>query len=193
MLKHELDFKPESALKPELRMPDEPQRALQAYIEHLENEYQPWYERSSRRNKIALVVGQAAAILASAATAFIAGLADDATLPTVKVWLVLLPLIGAFATALVTQTRVREILSLRESGRERITTLIQAAKAAYAANAAAGATALTDVHLALIDAVSELEKQQAVDILSLVPGMGNAGKGGTAENRSSSRASNDLP
>jgi hypothetical protein len=72
---------------------------------------------------------------------------------------------------MLTQTRVRDILALRESGREQIETLIEKAKVAYAANATTGD--LAGLPVGLVNDVSRLEKQQAVNVLSIVPVVGH--------------------
>ena len=149
-------------------LPENPKDAFARYILELEHSYQPWYERASRFNKIMFVIGQGTAILAGATTAFVAALVvDKQEFAEVKWLLVLLPLVGAFATALLAQTGVRDILALRENGRQQIEALIDTARAAYAARAASE-EAITKLHNDLISEVSRLEKQQALDILSIV-------------------------
>ncbi|HLG13801.1 MAG TPA: hypothetical protein VJH03_04635 [Blastocatellia bacterium] len=155
-----------------VKLPDNSKDAFEQYVLKLEREYAPWYKRASTFNKVMWVIGQSTAILAGAITAFIAALVGEGQFANLKWLLVLLPLVGAFATALLAQTRVRDILALRESGREHIETLIEAAKATYAANAASGVQDIANLHMGLVNEVSRLEKQQAVDILSIVPVVG---------------------
>jgi hypothetical protein len=161
-------------------LPENPKDAFARYILELEHSYQPWYERASRFNKIMFVIGQGTAILAGATTAFVAALVGEQGFAEVKWLLVLLPLVGAFATALLAQTRVRDILALRENGRQQIEALIDTARAAYAVPAASE-EAITKQHYDLISEVSRLEKQQAVDILSIVPIPGSKSGGPNAE------------
>ena len=144
------------------KLSDSSRDAFEQYILMLERDYAPWYRRASSFNKTMWVIGQGTAILAGALTALIAALVNEAQFASLKWLLVLLPLIGAFATAMLAQTRVRDILALRESGREQIETLIESAKVAYAANAATGGQELANLHLGLVSDVSHLEKQQAV-------------------------------
>jgi len=155
-----------------VKLPNNPKDTLEQYILKLEREYAPWYKRASMFNKIMWVIGQSTAILAGALTAFVAALVGEGQFANLRWVLVLLPLVGAFATALLAQTRVRDILALRESGREHIETLIEAAKATYAANAAPEEKDITNLHMGLVNEVSLLERQQAVDILSIVPVVG---------------------
>lgn len=157
------------------KLQDNPKDAFEQYILELEREYRPWYERASAFNKIMWVIGQSTAILAGAITAFVAALVTEEQFGNLKWLLVLLPLVGAFATALLAQTRVRDILALRENGREQIQALIDTAKAAYAARAASGGQDITNLHMGLVNDVGRLEKQQAVDILSIVPVVGTKG------------------
>jgi hypothetical protein len=158
------------------RLPDNAKEAFEQYILKLEREYAPWYKRTSTFNKVMWVIGQSTAILAGTITAFVAALVGEREFADLRWLLVLLPLIGAFATALLAQTRVRDILALRESGREHIETLIEAAKATYAGIPRAGEQDVTDRHMHLVNEVSRLERQQAVDILSIVPVVGPGGK-----------------
>jgi hypothetical protein len=148
-----------------LSLPDNPKKAFERYILELERSYRPWYKWASSLSKTTFVIGQATAILAGAATASVAALATK--LDNVKWLLVLLPLVGAFSTALLAQTRVRDILALRENGRQQITALIDKAKAAYAA--ASDEAAFSKLHTDLISAVNHLERQQAIDLLAIIP------------------------
>src|SRR5262245_918390 len=117
------------------RLSHNAREAFAAYISELEDNYATWYRSATNFNKIAFVVGQAAAILAGIVTAFLAALINEQQFVTLKWLLVLLPLLGASATALLAQTRVRDILALRENGRQQIQALIDEAKASYAAGA----------------------------------------------------------
>lgn len=121
-----------------------------------------------RRNKLLFAIGQGTVILTGAATAFIAALISDQGFVNWRWLLVLLPLVGAFAATLLSQTRVREILVLRENGRQQIQVLIDTAKAAYAA--AKDEAAITKLHSDLIVDVNRLETQQAEDVMTIVPG-----------------------
>src|SRR5262249_6810406 len=96
------------------RLPNEPQGGLEQFILELEHDYYPWYDRASTFNKVMWMIGQGTAIVAGAASAVVASVLEPAELPTFKWLLVLLPLIAAFATSLLVQTRVREVLALRE-------------------------------------------------------------------------------
>jgi hypothetical protein len=150
-------------------LPDNPRVALAEYINELEREYQSWYNRATDFHKTMLVVGEWVAIVAGASTAAIAGLSGD-SLPSLRWLLVVLPLVGAFATALLTQTRVRGMLAVRERGREQFQRLISTAKAEFAAAAAAANNGLlTDLHERLAAEVSDIEKTQALGMLAIVP------------------------
>jgi hypothetical protein len=157
-------------------LPDDPRTAFETFIMQLEREYQPWYDRASNRNKILLVIGQGTAVLAGAATALIAGIVRQDQFLDLKWLLVLLPLLGAFATALLAQTRVRDILALRESGRQELQALISMARADYAEAVGAGnRETLTGLHKRLVDDVGKIEKQQASNVLSIIPIIGTKG------------------
>jgi hypothetical protein len=146
---------------------DNPRDAIGRYIAELDQSYRPWYERASSFNKIMLIVGQGTAILAGATTAFVAALVDQAVLNEYRWLLVLLPLVGAFATALMAQTRVRDILTLRESGRREIQVLIDSGKASYASRSTSD-DEISKLHRDLIVEVARLEERQAASILSMV-------------------------
>lgn len=148
------------------QLAETPKEAFGNYIRELEDSYLGWYARASSCNKILFVVLQGTAILAGAGTAVVAGVARD--LDGLRVVLVLLPLVAAFATALLQQTRVRQVLELRERGREQVQRLISDAKAEYAAPSRDADPHFTRLHKALVDEISRIEREQALNVLSIV-------------------------
>jgi hypothetical protein len=150
-------------------LPDTPRQAFERYIVELENEYLPWYARAANTNKIWWVIGQSTAIVATGATVFIAGLVDKDLFTQYRWLLVLLPLVGSFATTMLAQTRVRDILALREAGREHVQALISKAKVNFAA---LKDNEVSEAHAKLVDEVSRIEKSQAANILSIANQVG---------------------
>ncbi|RKG89831.1 hypothetical protein D7W82_05985 [Corallococcus sp. CA049B] len=148
------------------QLAETPKEAFGNYIRELEDSYLRWYARASYCNKILFVVLQGTAIVAGLGTAVIAGKASD--LEDSRFVLVLLPLLAAFATGLLEQTRVRQVLALRENGREQVQRLISDAKAAYAAAPRDADQNFTQLHMKLVDEISRIERQQAFNVLSIV-------------------------
>jgi phosphate/sulfate permease len=68
---------------------------------------------------VALISGVVASVLAAAADKD-----DIGSLGRIRTALIVLPLIGAVASSLLAQTRVKELLGLRESGRETMQRLV---------------------------------------------------------------------
>jgi hypothetical protein len=158
--------------------PAGPHDAFWQYILELERDYQTWYQRSSRRTKWGWGLGQGITLTAGFAASLLAAL-TSADVFTHSGWvraaLVFLPALGAIASSLVSQTRVRELLTVRERGREAIQALISRARADYAASANDPARC-HELHAALVSAVSELERQQATDFFLTAPGADSFGK-----------------
>lgn len=159
-----------------------PREAFGNYICELENNYLGWYARASYCNRVLFVVLQGTAILAGLGTAAVAGLALDAKAS--RFVLVLLPLLAAFAAGLLEQTRVRQVLALRERGREQVQRLISDAKAAYADPSCNAEGVFTKLHKTLVDEISRIEQQQALNVLAIVSArlpdpseLGDPGKG----------------
>jgi hypothetical protein len=151
---------------------DTPKDAMSQYIAELERNYYPWYGRASERLKRTWSIGQAVALLAGVLASVLAAAANEQSLARfgwIRTGLIILPLIGAFTSSLLAQTRVRELLALRERGRESMQALISKAKADYAATASDNAR-LAALHTTLVDAVSRIEQSQAADFFSIAPG-----------------------
>jgi hypothetical protein len=103
-------------------IPDQPKEALRWYIQELERDYYPWYRRSSNRLKWGWGVGQFTTLVAGVLTSVLAAAAPQEVLSRfglVRIALVVLPIVGAFASSLLAQTRARDLLALREQGREK--------------------------------------------------------------------------
>jgi len=152
-------------------LPDNPKDALYHYIVELECQYYPWYGHASERLKRTWAVGQSIALTAGVLASVLAAAANEQEFVSfgwVRTGLIVFPLVGALASSLLAQTRVRELLALRERGRERMQDLISKAKADYAAALDAGR--LAAIHASLIAAVSALEREQAADFFSIAPG-----------------------
>lgn len=158
----------------ESAVPENPKEALRMYILELERDYYPWYNRSSNRLKWGWGLGQGTALIAGVTASVLAAAASDQSLKTfglVRTALVLLPIVGALASSLLAQTRARDLLALREHGREVMQALISRARADYAA-AADDSVRLASLHTALVKEVSQLERDQSAGFLSIAPGSG---------------------
>lgn len=158
-------------------IPDNPKDALASYILELRQHYYPWYASHSRRHSQFLAIGQGVAIVAGMLASVLAASVTKEMMIQfgfIKTALVVLPLIGTLASSFLAQARVRELLALRERGRERIQALVSQAEADYAA-AADDDAKLTAIHSALVAEVSQLEQHQAVEFLVVAPGAAGTG------------------
>lgn len=167
---------------------DNPKQAFAAYIQELERDYYPWYRASAARHAWAWGAGQLVALIAGILAAVLAaGASKEAfvSYECVRWALVLLPMLAATASSLLAQTRVRELLALRERGRETMQGLIARAKADYAA-ASDDEKRLSTMHRALVSRVSELERSQSAEFLTVAPGAtGSTNQTGTARDETS--------
>ena len=106
-------LKPKTA-KP---LPHQPREFLEKYIRELEDDYYPWYEKTSRRNKYLWMIAQVTVIVVGFATAIVAALAKDLSLVSItmpRLLLIILPIISSFAATVLVQARLLERKMLRE-------------------------------------------------------------------------------
>jgi hypothetical protein len=154
-------------------MEDDPKSALAAYIENLSKNYYKWYERSHARNRRLWSVGHGMVLLAGVlASVIAAATAADRTLTDlsiVRTALIVLPILSTLASSLMSQSRVRDLMALRERGREQLQHIIDRARVDYAAHSG-DPDRLTAIHAALVEQVSAVERQQSNDFNSIVPG-----------------------
>jgi hypothetical protein len=150
----------------------DPKEALRLYIIELQSEYYTWYDRASRRLKRWWAFGHATVILAGVLAAALAAVSDIQVLKdsaVVRVLLVILPIVGTMTSSIMLQTRVRDLLTLRSIGREAMQNLIAQAKADYAL-AIDNPKRLSEIHSALVVAVSKVEREQGAGFRSILPG-----------------------
>ena len=151
---------------------DNPKAALAAYIEDLEENYYTWYERAANRNYTMWTVAQGTAVIAGVATAVLAAFMREELFKGYsffRIALIVLPVIGTLASTFLLQTRVRDLLALRERGRQSVQALITRARAEFAA--AASAERLTTIHRDLAVEIARIEKEQTVGFFAVVPEM----------------------
>lgn len=156
--------------------------ALASYISELEKDFAPWYERASSRLAKAWGIFQMTVILTGILTSVLAALADESSFKgytVLRISLVVLPILGTLAASLLSQVRMRELLALREQGREAMQTIVAESKAEFAA-AHGDDQKLSTLHRRLIAQVSELEKQQAANFFTIAPGESTGSKGNVA-------------
>ena len=113
----------------------QPCRTLLAqYIKRLEGVDLPWYERSSRRQYALWHALTLVALIASLATSAIAALMKQEFLTAnAQLLLVVIPLVGAAASAALSQFRFRELEDLRERGRIEMEDILFSAQGLLAA------------------------------------------------------------
>jgi hypothetical protein len=149
-------------------LPDQPRESLEEYIRELEDDYYPWYDKASRRNKYLWMIAQVTVIVVGFATAIVAALANDLSLVSItmpRLLLIILPIISSFAATVLVQARLLERKMLRERGRQTIQGLIARAKVDFAQ--AKTDESLSEIHKKLIKAVQDLEERQALEAGSL--------------------------
>jgi len=148
----------------------EPRAALASYIRELEEYYYPWYDKAESWNYIVWHALQSVAFLSGFATAIIAAVLKTQSFDgwgAGRVLLVVLPVVGTFATTYIAQSRIAELEGLRERGRQAIQRLASEARVDYAA--AKGPQDFTDIHRRLVAAVTAVETEQERGYRSVAP------------------------
>jgi hypothetical protein len=152
------------------KIESDPKAALESYIRELEEFDYPWYQRAVTRNLRYWAIAQGIALISGFATALIAAFvkSDPGTGFTVgRGFLIAVPIIGSLASVFLVQLRIAEFEALREVGRVTIQRLASQARADFAA--ATTPTQFSELHWALIAAVSQLEEQQGRAFQGLLP------------------------
>jgi len=109
-------------------------KLLAQYIERLQGVDLRWYERSSSRQYALWHGFTLAGLIASIATSVIAALMKQEFLAAnAQLLLVVIPLIGAAASAMLSQFRFRELEDLRERGRIEMEDILFSAQGLLAA------------------------------------------------------------
>ena len=111
-----------------MAIPDNPKAACENYIEELETLYYPWYDKVASRHYYFWCILQAIATMAGFITAILASLLKPDQLDGFswgRIALIVLPFIGSLASTLLIQIRIRQLLGLRERGRQAFQHLIE--------------------------------------------------------------------
>jgi hypothetical protein len=151
---------------------DNPKDALAAFIEELEENYYTWYDGAASRNYTMWTVAQSTAVISGVATAVLAACMREELFKDYnffRIALIVMPVIGTLAFTFLLQTRVRDLLALRERGRQSVQSLITRARAEFAA--AASAERYTTIHRDLASRIEQIEKEQTVGFFAVVPEM----------------------
>lgn len=91
---------------------------LSSFIERLESEYRPWYEKAASRQFIYWHACSLTALLAGFASSIVAAFMKEIDFAgNGRLLLTILPVLGALASALLSQFRFQELEDLRERGR----------------------------------------------------------------------------
>ena len=149
---------------------DNPKEAVASYIASITDDYYKWYDNQKNSNKNwwstlnFMIIGASVitTIMAALQTSEIAFIKEHLT--TVHILLVLIPLIGTAASAVLMQTKALELYNLREKGREEIQFLVDEGKRRYAACKADEEYTL--LHEYLVQEVRKVEQSQANDFFS---------------------------
>lgn len=149
---------------------DNPKAALESFIRELETFYYPWYDDATTRNYYTWFVAQGLSLVSGFATAVLAALIRQDQLRswgTVRVTLVVLPLLGSLASTFLMQSRIAELEALRERGRETVQRLANVARVDFAA--VSSPEQYTEIHRMLVSEVSTLEQEQSRGFQRIVP------------------------
>jgi hypothetical protein len=149
---------------------DTPKAALEAYISELETLYYPWYEGAANRNYWFWCIAQAVAMIAGFGTSILAALLKNEQFKDFnwgRILLIILPSVGSLASTFLIQVRVRELLGLREQGRQAIQYLTETAMVRFAAAQSAGE--YTEIHTWLVDQIAAVEREQNKAFFQIVP------------------------
>ena len=143
------------------RLEDTPKEALASFIGELDTRYYDWYDTETDLAYYLWRGAQWVAWLSGIAAAFIAALLRDQQFIDWgfgRIALIALPLIGSLASTFIVQSRIADLESLRETGREAVQRLANQARVEYAA--ATSPEQYTEIHRELVAEVSALEKEQ---------------------------------
>jgi len=142
-----------------------PGEALERYVTELETDYLHWYEFSVKLNFGGWQVAQTTAMLASFGAAVLAALLTEEQFKTFsvgRIFLVILPLVASLASTVLGQMRPREIMLVRDAGREAIQNLIAEARATYPGIMDNDAE-IAAYHQQLVKRVSAIEQAQSME------------------------------
>src|SRR5260370_717683 len=104
-------------------------KALNAYIQKLETDDVEWYLSASKSQYYLWHAVSFAPLLLSVATALVAALLKENQFQDQgKMWLISLPLLGGFASTLLTKFRFDQMEDLRERGYLTASKLVERAK-----------------------------------------------------------------
>ncbi|WP_415901345.1 hypothetical protein ACMXYR_09280 [Neptuniibacter sp. QD29_5] len=149
---------------------ESPKEAVSSYINSLSVDYYKWYDEQKNRNKRwwsilnFLIIGASVitTIMAALQTSEIGFIKNNITV--IQVLLVLIPLIGTAASAVLMQTKALELYNLREKGREEIQYLLDDGKRRYAA--CNTDEEYSKLHEYLVNEVRKVEQSQASDFFN---------------------------
>lgn len=148
---------------------DNPKQSLLEYFIYLEREYS-WYERAAKIHNVIWIVAQGTVIVSSLLTALVAALAHEQTFKSydwLRISLIVLPLLGTFSSSVLLQTRVRDLLNLRDKGRQNVRTIIDNGKVEFAA--ATTEVKYTIIHRDLIEKMDKLDQEQTTGFFNFAP------------------------
>ena len=141
------------------------EQALSDFLGELHTSYESWYLRATRRSYRWYVALQGIVLLASFAAAVIAAVVDkDHFTNEARVALILLPLLGALATNILTHTKLYDQWRLREQGRLEFQELISEGRLRLAA--ATTPSEFSAIHKELHERAQKAEKDQAAGFFS---------------------------
>ena len=151
---------------------DNPKNALADYIKELSEVYYTWYEKAVLRNYWMWTIAQAVTVAAGIATAVLAAFMREEQFKNfgvLRIALIAIPCIGTVASTFLLQTRVRDLMRLRERGRQKMQDLVTRARAEFAA--ASTNERYTVIHRDIAISVSRIEEEQNLGFFATVPEM----------------------
>ena len=151
-------------------MPATSRQALAAFAATVKNDFESWYERHARACYRWYIMLQAVVFVSSIITAVIAALSNGKNFDLwAKYVVVVLPLLGAFATTLLSQLQLYQLWRLREEGRIAFQAI--ALDADLLGPAAKTDEECSKIHEGLLCRLNEVEVRQSATFFGLYKDM----------------------
>ncbi|ADB15572.1 hypothetical protein Psta_0887 [Pirellula staleyi DSM 6068] len=152
------------------KLEDNPKDALEAYLRYMWKGYYKWYEKAVKQNQQLWLALQLVSIISAIATAVLAGLSGEKWFrdyESLRIAMIVIPLIGTFASSIAANTKVASLWALREQGRQAVQALVDSGRQRFAA--ATSAADYVAIHQFLVKAIEKVEASQAEGCFPLLP------------------------
>jgi len=134
--------------------------ALRAFLAELRKDYERWYVRATRRSYRWYIALQVTILATSFAAAVVAAIADRNNFSSwMRTALIVLPLLGALASSILTQAKLYDQWRLREDGRLKFQELVSEGRQRLASTE--DSALLSAAHRELHERAQRIEREQA--------------------------------